>query len=597
MVFLLSTPRAGSTLLRVMLAGHPDLFAPPELHLLPFKDLHERASQLGQSHLSEGLERALLELTHEQVTEVQAKVRQWETQRQPTQEVFATLQKLAGSRLLIDKSPSYVTHPDILQRAELLFDRPRYIQLVRHPYAVLESYVRMRMDRLLGSGEADPFALAEALWTQGNQNALDFLNGIDPERHLLVHYEALVTSPRLELQRICDFLGISFHEGLLTPYEGARMLDGLHAGSIPLNDPNFMSRDRIDASLADAWRSIRLPALLDESTRKIAHRLGYSLPHEEAALSEPGLDSPFGDMVESTVTSRGLQLAVCRWGETERPVVVCVHGLLEQGASWSLVAKTLERGGFQVIAPDQRGHGHSSHAGPGGSYHFQELVADLDAILRTIDHERLVLVGHSMGALVAAAYAAARPQRVAGLVLVESFIPGEEATGDPGQSLATYLDYLARPPVQPVLASLQAAAARLRAGAPALSESLALALARRHTHPATPDAPERVCWRWDPLLRTRAGLSAPSGRAQYLGLLRSLKAPVTLVYGAQSDFTRLEQVDPELSSLSGASRIVLPGGHNLQFDTPDALAAVILETARSSLLPHALPQAHPLEEA
>src|SRR5438874_2417 len=37
--FLLSSPRSGSTLLRVMLAGHPALFVPPELHLLPFSSM------------------------------------------------------------------------------------------------------------------------------------------------------------------------------------------------------------------------------------------------------------------------------------------------------------------------------------------------------------------------------------------------------------------------------------------------------------------------------------------------------------------------------------------------------------------------------
>src|SRR6185369_1189200 len=41
-LFILSPPRSGSTLLRVMLAGHPHLFAPPELELLSFNDLRER---------------------------------------------------------------------------------------------------------------------------------------------------------------------------------------------------------------------------------------------------------------------------------------------------------------------------------------------------------------------------------------------------------------------------------------------------------------------------------------------------------------------------------------------------------------------------
>ena len=43
-IFVLSPPRSGSTLLRVMLGGHPDLFAPPELELLSFIGMAERRS-------------------------------------------------------------------------------------------------------------------------------------------------------------------------------------------------------------------------------------------------------------------------------------------------------------------------------------------------------------------------------------------------------------------------------------------------------------------------------------------------------------------------------------------------------------------------
>ncbi|NEQ17056.1 MAG: SDR family NAD(P)-dependent oxidoreductase, partial [Moorea sp. SIO3E2] len=62
MVFLLCSPRSGSTLLRVMLAGHRDLFCPPELHLLPFDTMAERNQSLGSTHLGEGLARAFMEI-------------------------------------------------------------------------------------------------------------------------------------------------------------------------------------------------------------------------------------------------------------------------------------------------------------------------------------------------------------------------------------------------------------------------------------------------------------------------------------------------------------------------------------------------------
>src|SRR5262249_31795750 len=45
-IFILSPPRSGSTLSRVMLGGHPQLFAPPELQLLNFNTLAERKAVL-----------------------------------------------------------------------------------------------------------------------------------------------------------------------------------------------------------------------------------------------------------------------------------------------------------------------------------------------------------------------------------------------------------------------------------------------------------------------------------------------------------------------------------------------------------------------
>ncbi len=63
-VFLLSAPRSGSTLLRVLLAGHPDLFAPPELNLLSFDSLGQRKAACSGRHsfLLEGCQRAVMQL-------------------------------------------------------------------------------------------------------------------------------------------------------------------------------------------------------------------------------------------------------------------------------------------------------------------------------------------------------------------------------------------------------------------------------------------------------------------------------------------------------------------------------------------------------
>ncbi len=85
-VFVLSPPRSGSTLLRVMLAGHPRLFAPPELHLLSFQTLGERFAAFSgrNAFWLEGLIRALMELKDCDARTAQQLMADYEAQDLPT---------------------------------------------------------------------------------------------------------------------------------------------------------------------------------------------------------------------------------------------------------------------------------------------------------------------------------------------------------------------------------------------------------------------------------------------------------------------------------------------------------------------------------
>ena len=98
------------------------------------------------------------------------------------------------------------------------------------------------------------------------------------------------------------------------------------------------------------------------------------------------------------------------------PVVLAVHGITANGLSMTRVADALA-GQFTLWAPDLRGRADSREVGPPYSLgrHAEDLVAVLDAV----EAERAVVVGHSMGAFVAAVLAARHPQRVSRLVLVD----------------------------------------------------------------------------------------------------------------------------------------------------------------------------------
>lgn len=578
-VFVLSTPRAGSTLLRVMLAGHSRLFAPPELHLLPFDSMQQRRDALDRSHLAEGLQRAVMELLAVDAAESSRILAEWTEQDLPIQEVYSRLQAMAGTSLLVDKSPTYGISLETLKRGEALFDGAKYIHLVRHPYAAIESFVRLRMDRLAGIDDVDPYTLAEQVWTQTNRNVMEFFAGVDAGRWCRVYYERLVTNPERVLREVCAFLGVDFEEATLTPYEGARMTDGVHAASMPISDPNFLSHTAIEARLADAWRAVRLPRPLGDAAGRLAAALNYELPSHadvpptgvRAALAPPAAEERFVD-------AAGLRLCVTSWGPERAPLIVCVHGILDHGPAWEAVAGRLVQRGYRISAPDLRGHGRSAHVPRGASYHMLDFVADFEALIRALVDEPFVLVGHSLGAALTATWASVRPEKVRALVLVEPLLPpAAPAAGSPVDRLTTHLDYLASDLQHPLLPSVKAAAERLRHQTPSMGEAMSLRMATRLTVPDTGG----VRWRWDPSLRTRSGLafSGEFTRADYLAMLRSIRRPVTVVFGDDSGYARPRDRQELLAALAGATVVELNGGHNLHVDAADELAELIAAMA------------------
>jgi acyl transferase domain-containing protein len=275
LVFLLSAPRSGSTLLRAMLAGHSRLFAPPELHLLGFESLKDRAQKLSGSYLTEGLIQAFGALESLEAGAAADLVRQMEEEDWAIPRVYESLLNLAEGRILVDKSPSYARDLETLRLAEGLGE-PRYILLFRHPKAVMESFVRNRFDRLIPADSSDPWKLAEQVWRSMNLNLIHFAAELPAHRVLKVQYESLVRNPEPELRRICAFLGVEFEPSVLRPYDGERLTGGLHANSLSIGDPNFRKHEALDTALADNWCD-RFPpdVTLAQDTVRVACTLEY----------------------------------------------------------------------------------------------------------------------------------------------------------------------------------------------------------------------------------------------------------------------------------------------------------------------------------
>ena len=101
--------------------------------------------------------------------------------------------------------------------------------------------------------------------------------------------------------------------------------------------------------------------------------------------------------------------------------VVLLHGFAETSHMWlPLIAKLADQ--HTVIAPDLRGFGQSS--APPDGYTKAAMAQDIHALVKSLNYDRIRLVGHDIGLMVAYAYAAQYSTEVDRLVLMEAFLPG-----------------------------------------------------------------------------------------------------------------------------------------------------------------------------
>jgi hypothetical protein len=182
-VFVLSPPRSGSTLLRVILNSHPQLHAPIETHI----------RRLSVRPTTEPAFQALDALGHN-VADVEHIL--WDR-------VLHRELVRSGKRTLVEKTPSNVF---VWKRLATCWPDARFVFLIRHPYSIACSW---------HEGSPDERPMSEAV--PHTRNYMEYLEEARKALPgLTVRYEELTGSPEAETRRICDFLDIPWDPGMIT---------------------------------------------------------------------------------------------------------------------------------------------------------------------------------------------------------------------------------------------------------------------------------------------------------------------------------------------------------------------------------------------
>lgn len=151
----------------------------------------------------------------------------------------------------------------------------------------------------------------------------------------------------------------------------------------------------------------------------------------------------------------GVRLHYASCGDPADPPMLMLHGFPEFWYAWrALLPAFGER--FHAVAPDLRGYNLSDKPSGTDAYRARVLVADIDALVASLGHERCVLVAHDWGGAIAWLYAIAHPERIAKLVILNAPHPVPFARAlahDARQQAASrYMNWLRRPGSEAALA-------------------------------------------------------------------------------------------------------------------------------------------------
>lgn len=272
---------------------------------------------------------------------------------------------------------------------------------------------------------------------------------------------------------------------------------------------------------------------------------------------------------ELLIHAEGLRLTARAWGHQDAPPVLCLHGWLDNAATFDRLAPHLPD--LRLVCLDLPGHGYSEHHPPGFLYGFVDLVASVHHAVRALGWERFSLMGHSLGGSICAVLAGTFPAAIERLVLLEGLGPLTEAAKHAPERLAKALgdEELARGKPPAVYRDRELVESRLGVTASKLSQAAAGILLQR----ALVDVSDGVAWRTDRRLRLASRMRMTD--AQVIAFLERIACPTLLVRATDGFPFATEAAGRRTEAIADLQIVELPGRHHVHLEDPEAVANVV----------------------
>ncbi|MCG7853087.1 MAG: glycosyltransferase, partial [Methanosarcinaceae archaeon] len=268
LIFLISQPRAGSTLLQRILAGHPEIhtMAEPWIMLHPLYALKRNGieAEYVSSLARQGLDDFLMQVPEGEELYIEAL-------REMANVLYNKMINVSGKKYFLDKTPRYYF---IIPELYRVFPKAKFIFLIRNPVAVLSSVLKTWCENILQNLVNRP------IHTDLIKGPYYLLEGIKKlkEDAIVVHYEKLVQNPKEVMQHVCNRIGIQFNKNMLEygkhPAPEGRFGDsiGIYKHSNPVSE------------YIDKWtENLQSPDLIEFAQKylldlgpEVISRMGYS---------------------------------------------------------------------------------------------------------------------------------------------------------------------------------------------------------------------------------------------------------------------------------------------------------------------------------
>jgi pimeloyl-ACP methyl ester carboxylesterase len=266
--------------------------------------------------------------------------------------------------------------------------------------------------------------------------------------------------------------------------------------------------------------------------------------------------------VDRYVTVNGLRLRFRDWGGPGAVPALAFHGFALNAHSWDEVAPALSAR-LRLLAFDQRGHGLSEWAKDLADYSREQMIRDIEEIVRALAVDRPVVIGHSMGGMNALGFAARHPGRLRALVLVDV---GPEVRVDGAQEV---IRFVAGPYELPGLEDWVEHTARYYPWRSKDRIRARLEVSLRRTPAGA------LARQYDERFRS-AEFGGVAGREDLWEAARSLRVPTLLVHGGASPVLSREMAERFAAEVAGVRLVTIPGaGHSVAGDKPDEFAKAV----------------------